>query len=285
MKKVAVLLICFICLLGMCSCHRETSSPQSYLSVDFPEIQKYSQTIYYIAWGNFSEQPAFRPAMIFADNRADSRQVEVFLAVETPTDAIVCSLGLFDENVIPSGSLYTLDVDADGVDEIVYSGECTGNGATISRVYRIANGSLQLMLDANQYAGLDGAAYGYSYAYLAGKKLKVENISVGFSAEQDISAFFGSDYFDSDGIPKVQTQVFFSGADARLTVGRMSDNELCLKHMQYVKGDDLFGSIVTTLKYDANERSFYVAEAKYIPYGYFGWERLLPHSKWTYIEG
>ena len=141
------------------------------------------------------------------------------------------------------------------------------------------------MLDANQYAGLDGSAYGYSYAYLAKKKLKVENKSVGFSAEQDISAFFDSDYFDSDGIPKVQAQVFFSGADARLTVGRTSDNELCLKHMQYVKGDDLFGCIVTTLKYDANKRGLYVVEAKYIPYGYFGWERLLPNTKWKCVEG
>lgn len=68
----------------------------------------------------------------------DGRQAEVFLCVTDARTPLLLSLGLFDRHVVSSGSLYAADLDADGVDEIVYSGERAGGGGTVARVYKVA---------------------------------------------------------------------------------------------------------------------------------------------------
>ena len=232
--------------------------------------------VIHTAEGHFFSQNATADISVRVEALAeDGRQAEVFLCVTDARTPLLLSLGLFDRHVVSSGSLYTADLDADGVDEIVYSGECTGNGGTVACVYRVAADGIRLMFDANDEAH----AYGYTYTFAKGKKLLICNEQVSYTAEQDLSGAFQADVFDADGLPKETAIVDFQTGDARLAVIDAAGAP-ALQYMQYVvaEGNVHLGCALTTLRYNAQTAAFEVTQAQYVSDGYFGWDSLLPDS-------
>ena len=294
MKRIVILLV-LACLLPSCTCGEarealDTSANAAaqgeHLRVDLPQLGKNNQNIYHVQWGEFSGQPGRDCAVVLADGQDDdARQTEVYLLVDLDGKFSVYELGMFDQHVIPSGNLYAADLDDDGVDEIVYSGEFTGNGGTVAHVYKVTNGQIQLMYDASAHDDISVSKYGYTYEFLEGKRLAIKNEAVGYRAEQEISDLFASEYFNEAGLPISSAPVYFLTGDARLAVARDEDGSAVLKYMQYAEGDAAFGCTITTLKYNTETKGFDVTGAAYVPKGYFGWDKLLKESDWTYVAG
>ena len=292
MKRI-VILLALACLLSSCAygearetldASTDTDAQGEHLRVDLPQLGKSNQTIYHVQWGEFSGQPGRDCAVVLADGQDDdARQTEVYLLVDLDGEFSVYELGMFDKHVVSSGSLYALDLDGDGVDEIVYSGEFTGNGGTVARVYKVANGQIQLMYDASAHDDISVSKYGYTYEFLGGKRLAIKNEAVGYRAEQDISDLLLPEYFNDAGLPISSAPVYFMTGDARLAVARDEGGNAVLKYMQYAEGDAVFGCTITTLKYNAETEDFDVICAEYVPKGYFGWDKLLKESDWTYV--
>lgn len=230
--------------------------------------------VIHTAEGHFFSQNAAADVSVRVGALAeDGRQAEAFLCVTDARTPLLLSLGLFDRHVVSSGSLYTADLDADGVDEIVYSGERTGNGGTVACVYRVAADGIRLMFDANDEAH----AYGYTYTFAKGKKLLICNEQVSYTAEQDLSGVFQADVFDADGLPKGTAIVDFQTGDARLAVIDAAGTP-ALQYMQYVVVGNTasLGCVLTTLRYNAQTAAFEVTQAQYVSDGYFSWDSLLP---------
>ncbi|MCI8332184.1 MAG: hypothetical protein HFE78_05110 [Clostridiales bacterium] len=250
---------------------------REYLHTDFPQLGLKNQRIYHMAWGYFMENTGSCAVTVFSEEQPDNEIFnKVFMVVDLNGEFLTFEMGEFNFHVIQNGNLYTADINGDGFDEIIYSGEVSGNGGTISRIYQIKDKQIELMYDLNEWEDIKTSKYGYTYEFLEGCRLEIKNELVGYSVIQDISEYMSPAFFDEKGMPTIKETIFFRAFDSRTIVEEDKYGKGKLKYMQYIDGETIYGYTITTLQYNNELKKFDVVDAEYIAEErYFGWERLL----------
>lgn len=180
------------------------------------------------------------------------------MAVDIQGKLITRTIGIFDKMVIQNGTLFLVDLDNDGNDEILLNFEIAGNGATITQVFKVENQEINLLIDLSDYDT------GYSSKYQIGRKLLIENTDTSYSYSFDISNLFADDFFDEQGLattnemivlsPFVSYSVFDVDNDGVCTLQ-------CEQNVSLVSG--IIGKVKTLLQYNVTENQFQVIEAEF----------------------
>ncbi|MCI8589091.1 MAG: hypothetical protein HFE77_00005 [Clostridiales bacterium] len=237
--------------------------PREYLHTDFPQLGLKNQRIYHITWGHFKENTGQSSVIIFSEEQTEDVIFnKVFIAVDIEGEFLTYEVDVFDVHVIQSGDLYAADLDDDGFDEIVYSGEISNNGETISRIYKIKDNQIELMEDLDEWEDIHTSRYGYTYEFLGDKKVKIANQDTGDEWIKDISDSFA---FDETGKPVPNGKIYFTSFASRVIPDISSDGTVTLRYFQNVRvlGPDFLGYTVTSLKYNQETKMFEVLDTEF----------------------
>ena len=240
-----------------------TIDKPSYLYVDMPQLERKRQRMYHIEWGHFTIDTGLSSVTIFSEEQTDQAVLnEVYMAVDLDGTILTYEMGQFDKYVIQNGDLYIADLDSDGYDEIIYSGEVSNNGGTVSKVYQIKNGQIELMEDLNEEES-NTSKYGYTYEFVGNKKIEIANQYTGDEWIKDISGLFE---FDETGKPLSDGMIFFTSYESQVMPNIANDGTVTLCYYQYARahGPDILGYTVTSLKYNQETKGFDVIETKFI---------------------
>lgn len=248
------------------------------LDIDFSQPEHMAWQVCHRGDGVFTSDGDSYQVMIISEKQSDDPHLTpVFLFVCQRDGFLTYEIGKFDQHVISSGNLYVVDVDRDGLDEIVYSGEVSGNGGTISRVYKVMDDLIVLLDENGRWDDILTGNCGYSLGFLEDYRLEIRNDSVGFRVVQDIKDFFTPSFFDERGVPEDEKyQISLKTGNSRTVVENEKDGTVSLKYMQYVgdTGPWNCGYIVTTLQYNHESKKFEAVAAEYVEgiKAYFGWD-------------
>lgn len=266
MKKIVVyIFVVSLVLLGGCILPVHTTTPKTtdenntlekYLYINLPQLQKENQRLYYLQWGKLSESTFDDCVFILSDTQyTDVIQSDYYMVAYVGGNYLIQELGTFDNMVVQNGNLYLADMDGDGVDEIIIHFEVSGNGATITRIYKAADNSIV------NVANLDDFDIGFVSEFENGYKLKISNEFTGYVQDIDIKQWFSADYFDATGKSISQDEIFlrpFSTCNAKDTD---EDGIFELFCSQEVILEGYIGEALVVLKYDLQTAGFKVIDA------------------------
>ncbi len=109
-------------------------------------LQAPKKTIYhYSASGHLTEQQDIYNVMVyFREGESPYSQVEVFLKAESGDQVLLYELGVWDFAVLGNGSLNVVDLDGDGIDEIIVHLMISVNGGTQTQIFKVIDQDLVL---------------------------------------------------------------------------------------------------------------------------------------------
>lgn len=100
---------------------------------------------HYAASGYLTEQQNIYNVMVyFREGESPYSQVEVFLKAESGDQVLLYELGAWDFAVLGNGSLNVVDLDGDGIDEIIVHLMITVNGGTQTQIFKLIDNQIVL---------------------------------------------------------------------------------------------------------------------------------------------
>lgn len=102
-------------------------------------------------------------------------------------------LGTFKTKEVSDGKILTTDIDGDKKKEIIINMEISGNGATLTSIYKIKDDMLEHCTE------IDTLGIELLCEYKNGKKARIYSEKPKFSQEIDISKVFSAEFFDKNG--------------------------------------------------------------------------------------
>ena len=139
---------------------------------------------------------------VLAEYQDNSYMHRTFLVVETDNDML--SYDLNTKSL--QDTLYLVDIDADGLDEIIlhqHLDDFGGAGSYISRIYQVEDGRICEMFNSYTSTPQDSEDEifdtGFSSEFIEGKKLKITNQNTDYQTILDVSERYIDEFFDSAG--------------------------------------------------------------------------------------
>lgn len=150
--------------------------------------------VYYTQQGDLTPETSGDTATVWANGTAPGEiHTDVYLEVETNGTVLTYELGEWNHYVLPEGTFSLADLDGDGTDEMVLIMTVTGNGGALAQVFGVRDNEIVLLWDLNDVP-LD-----ITTRCEDGYLVVLENASVGFSQEVDISGVTPPEEFDENG--------------------------------------------------------------------------------------
>ena len=193
MKKAMLLLLAFLFCIGMVSCAETHEIPDvAYTTVDLPQLGKYGQRLYHTATGKLTPGSTEDTVSVLAEEPLeDAINTQVYLLANQAGKTTTYPLGKWETVILQNGTLSLFDIDKDGADEVFLWQEITGNGGTLTQVYKCVDEALVLWQDL---AEIEVEIQG---EFLEGQKLRLFNQPTGFNTVIDLEGF--EEYADADG--------------------------------------------------------------------------------------
>ena len=236
-----------------------TNSLDNYLSVNLPQIVRENQRLYYVGWGKLTEETYQDSVLILSDAQyLDIIQSNVYMVADIGGAFIIHELGTFDKMALEEGNLTLADIDGDGIDEIIVHFEVSGNGGTITRVYKVENSSIILFSD------LDEFDTGFTSEYENDYKLRISNKNTGYSELLDISDLFIPDAFDENGKAIIDEAIYplpFSSCEARYSAQDGKYHLYCAQTATLDGG--YIGMVFSVLQYNPEIGGFEVIRSEF----------------------
>ena len=114
------------------------------LSLDTLQAPK-ERIYHYSASGLLTKQQDLYDVMVyFREGESPTSQVEVFLKAESGNQVFLYELGAWDFAVLSNGSLNVVDLDGDGIDEIIVHLMITVNGGTQTQIFKLIDNQIVL---------------------------------------------------------------------------------------------------------------------------------------------
>ncbi|PKM62084.1 MAG: hypothetical protein CVU97_06355 [Firmicutes bacterium HGW-Firmicutes-21] len=245
---------------GILDTTAETNSLDKYLLVDLPQIQKENQRLYYVEWGKLTEESYGDSVLILSDSQySDIVQSNVYMVADIGGSFFMHELGTFDKMVLQAGNLALADIDGDGVDEIIVHFEVSGNGGTITRIYKVINGSIILFSD------LDEFDTGFTSEYENDFKLLISNKYTEFTKLLDISGLFIPDAFDENGRAVLDDNIYtdpFLSCEVKYSDQDGKYHLYCTQAVTLEGG--YIGEAYTVLRYNPDISGFEIINSEFI---------------------
>lgn len=267
-KFLSLILFVLILLFSSCSSdgtfsdtsgYKLNEELERYLYINLPQFQKERQRIYYVEWGKLTKTSENDSVYIFSEMQdAEDIQTLIYMVVEANGQLMIQELGNSDKMVIQNGNVFLADMDGDAIDEIIVHFEISGNGGTITRVYKVDNDAIELFADLNQFDT------GFQSMYEPGYKLRVFNRFTQSVYFVDIANWFSEDAFDEKGLALVKENIeirpFYS------CKAKYSDisGKFELHCMQEVRLGGHIGNVYTVIQYNEAEKIFEVIKSDFI---------------------
>lgn len=267
-KFLPLILIALILLLSSCSsdgissCISDYTSNEElekYLYINLPQLQKERQRIYYVEWGQLTKTSRNDTVYIFSEmQHAEDIQTQIYMVAEVNGQLLIQELGNSDKMVIQNGNVFLADMDGDAIDEIILHFEISGNGGTITQIYKVENDSIVLFADLNQFDT------GFQSLYEPGYKMRIFNRFTQSVYFVDIATWFSEDAFDEKGVALVKENIevrpFYScKAKYSDTSGKFE-----LHCMQEVRLGGHIGDVYTVIEYNEMDKMFEVIKSDFL---------------------
>lgn len=233
---------------------------EKYLRVDIPQLQKKNQRLYYVESGQLSKTSYSDSVYIFSSEQyTNNLQSDVYMIADVGRKYIVQDLETSDKMVIQNGMLSLSDIDGDGIDEIIVHFETSGNGGTITRIYKVKDESIVLL------ANLDTFDTGFRSEYENGYKMKISNKDTGYVTTLDVSKMFISDAFDEKGKVVTKDDIFVKPFSSCEVKEENKSSKFDLYCSQIVTlGGTYIGNAYTTLRYNLKTAQFEIVNSEFI---------------------
>lgn len=267
--KMIICFLCIIILVGCCSsCVRDTETsnnrPDGIFVMDLPQINKTNQRIYYVEWGKLTNNSYNDSVMIFSDIDDSSIQSNIYLVANTDGKILVYNIGRWDTVVFQNGSLDLIDLDNDGVDEILLHMEITGNGATITQIFKVIDESIVLWDDIGTKDVSITSRFENNYIYV------MENNEFDFSYLFDIKDLFDirdeliPEFFDDNGKGLGAADIMLLPIDSCVIENVDGDEILeCSRGVKILRS--YCGQIITRFQYNSESKSMELIKIDFIP--------------------
>lgn len=274
-KKTVFILCLLIISIFVCGCKERTNKPESddtlnnspvnneksYLCVDLPQLGKTNQRVYHTAWGHLVDEPRIDEVLLISNEQTEAIQSDVYLIADIGGNFLVYDFGKWDTTVFDSGSVFTADLDGDSIDEIIVNFEVTTNGYTLFDIFKVNNGSLELIQNLDE--NLDF----FRGEYIKGRKFRIYCDSIGFSCDVDISYCF-DEFFDSDGVALIPEEIpyiqLFMTHSCTLLESEDKCDFVCSASVKTTVG--YLGTMNMTFSYDEIEKMMKLSDASFEPY-------------------
>jgi len=251
-------------------------SANNWMTIDLPEIGLKNLTFGRIAEGYVTKKDMPLPVYIFCDYARYDNRVYHYSYLAVATDSKILFKDLADG--YDSGSyediLYVLDVDGDGIDEIVVQqnvGMSGGAGQYLSRIFKVVNDEIREIFNSTM---LDPSGDGWSVfdtgftsEFLNGYKLKISNTITGYSTIIDISKKYIDDFFDENGKGKRNISISCDSFMEFKPEDVDGDGVFEIACLQYVSLDghsDGVGYVKSILKSNPQTQKFEVIQTAFI---------------------
>lgn len=188
-------------------------------SISIPQLGMDNYSVYHQTSGNITDNKKTEMIAVVSEKvETDKTEANFYLVVSINDKFIKYDLGKWECRALEQGFIDAVDVDNDGIDEIVLFLEVTGNGATLAQIYKVDNHSLFLFFDFNLFDKKIVAEYKNQYL------LNLSYAPVGFSTDYNISKEFSPDKFDQNGKAIVESTIFYLPiSDVRAEVSEDDD--------------------------------------------------------------
>lgn len=175
---------------------------------------------------------------------------DVYLEAKVGGKTLTYELGCWDYHVLCyGGGLFLVDLNGDGVDEIILFMEVTGNGGALAQVFTIQKDEISLLYDLNN------VNLGLNTIYQDGFKMLLEKMTVGFSETIDISREYGPEHFDKNGQFTGTSQIFLSSVNWGFVEPATGDELPKVSCKRYVYLTNYLGELQTVFQYNPETES------------------------------
>lgn len=231
-----------------------------YLHVNLPQLERENQRVYYVNWGKLTESSYEDSVYILSDAQyVDTYQNTIYMIADIEGSKLIQEIGKFDKMVIQNGILSLNDIDGDNIDEIIVHFEISGNGGTITRIYKVENGMIVLL------SNLDEFDTGFVSEYEEGYKLHIFNKYTDYSQVFDISNWFSAEFFDENGMSVVKEDIFVRPFSSCEVKDSNKDGKYEMHCSQEVSLAGYIGRAYTVLQYNEVTGNFNVVESNFLP--------------------
>ena len=214
-----------------------------------------SDMVYYEAYGKLTQSSSYDEVVIFSHSSQSDYDTEVFLSAKTNENIYSYNLGKWDSSVFERGQLYVTDLNNDEIDEIILYMEVTKNGGSLAQVFSVEDKGITLICDLNELDLQIDTIYSDDYCMI------LENKTVNFSCNIDISNQFAPERFDSKGKALVSSKIWLLPIDSCELVINGDLREIhCTRICRLT---DYLGVIDIVFDYNGVSDSFEVKELSY----------------------
>ncbi len=247
MKKTLALLLVLTFILGGCGKVNDAVIAEPTTS-DVQTSENSNDDIYYSCTGNFCGESSedVVKACVEDDNQA-------YLLVESQNKTYRYDIGAVETWAFETGYISSADVDGDGIDEIVFWVEITANGYTNACIYKIIDGEIKRIFDANERTDV-------VYSYIDGGKLAIENKEIDFCYTVDISDIFFEEKYDENGKYIGYEEVREIPVSYLTALTDDASSETVISYAYSIGLLRGIGTIVVNLTYDSVKADFIVSD-------------------------
>lgn len=236
-----------------------TSGQQDDKVLSVPQLKNDAMPVYHQQWGKLTSESSSDMVAVVSDNiNNSSLETDVYIVAEIDNNFITHNLGKWEYKSFKNGSLSVADLDNDGIDEITLFMEVTGNGGTIAQIFKVINKSITLVYDLNEYDLNLNTEYKNGYVML------IENKSVGFSYEVDISQEFAPNFFNKSGKATSNAEIFVLPINCLAVESTDNVNTKKIYCEYGIKLTNYLGYMQTEFQYDAETDFLEIKSIKFI---------------------
>ena len=182
--------------------------------------------------------------------------VPVYLEANVNGKSLLCFLGNYDKHVLKyGGGLFLTDLTGDEFDEIVLFMETSARGVALAQIYQVVSDDLVLFCDLNDI--MPDITTSYHDNHMA----VLENSSVSFYQELDISKEFVPERFNKNGLFTGNTTAFLYPIHQGKVDGEIPWKVICVR---YVYLTNCLGEIETSAEYDSNTNTMVITGINFI---------------------
>lgn len=242
-----ILFCCFSCT----SVDKQKNDGCSYLSVDLPQLEKTNQRLYYSAYGRLTGLSYADSVFVLSEAQDnDQLNVDIYLVADIADGILTYNLGKWEKAVLQNGTMFLTDLDDDGIEEIVLTMEITGNGGTLSRIFKIRGQEIVLVEDLDSFDPEISCEFGREYVF------RIWNDEIGFEQTFDVRQEYPPEVFDAFGQATVKPEISFLEIEHCKSDDKNEDGIPELYYTRGIKLENTLGTMTIGIQYDKNRQAF-----------------------------
>ncbi len=259
-KNKFLILLVVVSVITMFGCQKdETRIKSNKILIDIEDDDLKNQSLYYFVNGDFTSSSNHDSAAILVKENSKI-QAEATLYVKTDENHYTYSLGKVDINPFNTGELKAVDIDSDGIDELVFLAEITGNGATLAKVFDVTDDGIKLIDDLNLREDVQ-------FEYAKNKQLLAKNDATDFSVEIDVSKQYANKPVDSDGKFVGNVDILKMPVSS-VSVDVAGENSTCvISYSKGIKASSFLGEFTISLQWNESTSAFEICDLNFVPAG------------------